>query len=66
MQTRDLVAALADGRGWSGSELARRFGVRPPQAPTGYSYYLHERGAAPDLEPIAARPRTGRRRLLGH
>jgi BirA family biotin operon repressor/biotin-[acetyl-CoA-carboxylase] ligase len=27
MQTRDLVAALADGRGWSGSELARRFGV---------------------------------------
>lgn len=27
MQTRDLVAALADGRPWSGSELARRFGV---------------------------------------
>lgn len=27
MQTRDLVVALADGRGWSGSELARRFGV---------------------------------------
>jgi BirA family biotin operon repressor/biotin-[acetyl-CoA-carboxylase] ligase len=27
MQTRDLVAALADGRSWSGSELARRFGV---------------------------------------
>ena len=27
MQTRDLVAALADGQGWSGSELARRFGV---------------------------------------
>lgn len=27
MQTRDLVAALADGRGCSGSELARRFGV---------------------------------------
>lgn len=27
MQTRELVAALADGHGWSGSELARRFGV---------------------------------------
>lgn len=27
MQLRDLVAALADGRAWSGSELARRFGV---------------------------------------
>lgn len=27
MQTRDLVAALADGRSWSGNELARRFGV---------------------------------------
>ena len=27
MQARDLVAALADGQAWSGSELARRFGV---------------------------------------
>ncbi|MBL8299539.1 MAG: biotin--[acetyl-CoA-carboxylase] ligase [Rhodanobacteraceae bacterium] len=27
MQTRDLVAALADGRDWSGNELAQRFGV---------------------------------------
>ncbi|GMV28351.1 MAG: hypothetical protein AMXMBFR59_04760 [Rhodanobacteraceae bacterium] len=27
MQARDLVAALADGSSWSGSELARRFGV---------------------------------------
>lgn len=27
MLTRDLVAALADGRPWSGNELARRFGV---------------------------------------
>lgn len=27
MQARDLVAVLADGRSWSGSELARRFGV---------------------------------------
>ncbi|HSX61381.1 MAG TPA: biotin--[acetyl-CoA-carboxylase] ligase [Tahibacter sp.] len=27
MQARDLVAALADGRSWSGSDLAQRFGV---------------------------------------
>lgn len=27
MHSRDLVAALADGQDWSGSELARRFGV---------------------------------------
>lgn len=27
MQARDLVGALADGQAWSGSELARRFGV---------------------------------------